>query len=231
MNEPIVDMTTRFSINVQFIVGLYSFYGLRLVLDDKDMILKDILILETIVQIIEFCWYYFILQKLPQEEMAKNRYYDWIITTPIMLITIYSYLLYEDQLQNNPNGKPLRLLAILDEHKDSINRILLSNYAMLSVGYMYETGKLSKKTAFVFGFIFLLDVFNVIYKKAGCKSRKGKRIFFLIFFLWSIYGVAFIFPTGIKNSIFNITDLFSKNFFQVYITNIAHNKQLLKSIE
>jgi hypothetical protein len=226
MNDPIVDITTKISIYAQFLVGIYGIYGLKLVLPEKDMILKDILILETVVQIIEFCWYYFILQKLPQKEMAKNRYYDWIITTPLMLITIYSYLLYEDQLENNKNEKPLRLLTILRDHKDSIYIILLSNFAMLLVGYMYEIGKISKKTAFIFGFIFLLNIFNIIYIKAGCKSKKGKKMFYIIFILWSIYGIAFVFPTGIKNSIFNIIDLFSKNIFQIYIINIAHNKRI-----
>ena len=226
MNEPIVDITTKISIYVQFLVGIYGIYGLNLVLPEKDMILKDILILETVVQFIEFCWYYFILQKLPQKEMAKNRYYDWIITTPLMLITIYSYLLYEDQLENNKNEKPLRLLTILRDHKDSIYIILLSNFAMLLVGYMYEIGKISKKTAFIFGFIFLLNIFNIIYIKAGCKSKKGKKMFYIIFILWSIYGIAFVFPTGIKNSIFNIIDLFSKNIFQIYIINIALNKRI-----
>ena len=226
MNEPIVDITTKISIYVQFLVGIYGIYGLNLVLPEKDMILKDILILETVVQFIEFCWYYFILQKLPHKEMAKNRYYDWIITTPLMLITIYSYLLYEDQLENNKNEKPLRLLTILRDHKDSIYIILLSNFAMLLVGYMYEIGKISKKTAFIFGFIFLLNIFNIIYIKAGCKSKKGKKMFYIIFILWSIYGIAFVFPTGIKNSIFNIIDLFSKNIFQIYIINIALNKRI-----
>ena len=226
MNEPIVDITTNFSIYIQFIVGIYGIYSLKLVLPEKDMILKDILILETVVQIIEFCWYYFIIKNLPQEQMAKNRYYDWVITTPMMLITIYSYLLYEDQLENNPNDKPLRLLTILHDHKESIHHILISNLAMLSVGYMYEIGEISKEVSFVFGFVFLLDIFNVIYKKTGCKSKKGKKMFYIIFFLWSIYGFAFILPTGLKNSIFNITDLFSKNFFQVYITNIAFNRRI-----
>ena len=226
MNEPIVDITTKISIYTQFIVGIGSISGLTLTLPDKDLILKDILILETIVQIIEFCWYYFIIQKLPQEEMAKSRYYDWVITTPIMLVTIFSYLLYEEQLANNPNDPPLRLSDVLKNHAESITQIILSNFAMLSIGYLYEIGQVSNKVAFVYGFIFLLNTFNIIYKNVGIKSTKGKIMFSIMFLLWSVYGVAFILPTGLKNSVFNITDLFSKNFFQVYITIIAHTKKI-----
>jgi hypothetical protein len=226
MNEPIVNITTKISIYVQFITGLIGIQGLTLSLPEKHLILKDILILETIVQIIEFCWYYFVIQNLPQEEMAKNRYYDWVITTPIMLITIFSYLLYEEHLEKNPNDPPIRLSYILKNHSETITEIILSNFAMLSIGYLYEIGQVSKKVAFVYGFVFLLNTFNIIYKNAHIKSIKGKTMISIMFFLWSIYGVAFILPTGIKNSIFNITDLFSKNFFQVYITYIAYKKKI-----
>ena len=226
MNEPIVTITTKISIYTQLVAGLFSIYGLTLSLPDKHLILKDILILETIVQIIEFCYYYFIIQNLPQEEMAKNRYYDWAITTPIMLVTIFSFLLYQEQLEEYPDNPPIRLSDVLKKHSETITDIIISNFAMLSVGYLYEIGKVSEKVAFVYGFIFLLNTFNLIYKNVGIKSTKGKNMFYIMFSLWSVYGIAFIFPTGIKNSIFNITDLFSKNFFQIYITMIAYNKKI-----
>ena len=226
MNEPIVDVTTKISLYIQFIVGLFSIKGMTISLPEKDLILKDILILEFVVQIIEFCFYYFVLQKLPQDEMAKTRYYDWVLSTPIMLITAFSYLLYEEQLEQNQNGTPIRLSTILKTHAESITQIIISNFAMLSIGYLYETGQVSSKVAFVYGFVFLLNTFNIIYKHAGSKSKKGKFIFSIMFLLWSVYGVAFLLPTGIKNSIFNINDLFSKNFFQVYITIMAYSKKI-----
>jgi len=226
MNEPIVDITTKISIYVQFITGLIGIQGLTLSLAEKDYILKDILILETIVQVIELCWYYFVIQNLPQEEMARNRYYDWVITTPMMLVSVFSYLLYEEHLYKNPNDPPIRLLTIIKDNSETITQIILSNFAMLSIGYLYEIGQVSKKVAFVYGFVFLLNTFNIIYKNAHIKSTKGKTMISIMFFLWSIYGVAFILPTGIKNSIFNITDLFSKNFFEVYITILANIKKI-----
>jgi bacteriorhodopsin len=171
-------------------------------------------------------FYYFIIQKLPQEEMAKFRYYDWAITTPIMLVTIFSFLLYQEQLEEYPDNPPIRLSDVFKKHSETITEIVISNFGMLSIGYLYEIGQVSSKVAFVYGFIFLLNTFNIIYKNAGSKSKKGKFIFSIMFLLWSVYGIAFILPTGIKNSIFNITDLFSKNFFQVYITILAHTKRI-----
>lgn len=226
MNDPIVNVTTKISIYVQLIVGLINIYALTLSIPEKDLLLKDILVLETIVQVIEFCWYFFVIQYLPQEEMAKNRYYDWVFSTPLMLVSMFSYLLYEEQMELNPNGTPIRLTSIINNHGDSITQIILSNFAMLSIGYLYETGQISKKLAFVYGFVFLLNTFSIIYIKAGSKSNKGKIVFLIMFLLWSIYGIAFILPTAIKNSIFNITDLFSKNFFELYTSALAYSKKI-----
>jgi hypothetical protein len=225
MNDPVVDITTQISIYTQLAVGLFNIYGLNISLQEKDLLLRDIIVLETIVQVIEFFWYFFVIQFLPQEEMAKNRYYDWVFSTPLMLVSIFSYSLYEDQLENNPDGTPIRLSYIMEQYSDSITQIIISNFLMLSIGYLYETGKISKEIAFVYGFIFLVNTFSIIYLKAGNKSRSGRILCVIMFLLWSIYGVAFILPTAIKNSIFNITDLFSKNFFEVYITLVAISKQ------
>ena len=85
--------------------------------------------------------------------MAKNRYYDWLFSTPLMLINLFCYLLYEDQLEFDPNETTpqLRLTTILQTHTESIVRIILSNLAMLSIGYLYELGQLSKQVAFSYG--------------------------------------------------------------------------------
>ena len=226
VNDPIVDVTTKISIYVQLGVALIDFYALSVTVPEQHVILKEILVLETIVQIVEFCWYFFVIQYLPQEQMAKNRYYDWVISTPLMLVSMFSYLLYEEQLEKNPNDPPLRLSSIMKDYSESITQIILSNFAMLSIGYLYEIGQISKRIAFAYGFIFFINTFSIIYIKAGTKSSKGKTVFLIMFLLWSIYGIAFILPTSIKNSIFNITDLFSKNFFEVYISVLAYNKKI-----
>ena len=226
MNDPIVTITTQISIYAQLVIGLILIYGLFIKLPEKDMILKDIVILQTIVQVIEFFCYLLVIQKLPQEQMAKVRYYDWVFSTPLMLVCMFSYLLYEDQLENRPNETPIRLSTVMKNYGDSVTQIILSNLAMLSIGYLYEIGQISKPVAFVYGAIFLLNTFSIMYIKAGSKSKKGKMVFLIMFLLWSIYGIAFILPTATKNSIFNITDLFSKNFFEVYITILVYQKRI-----
>jgi hypothetical protein len=224
-NHKIVDVTTKISIYTQLVVGLTNIYGLSIKLPDKHQILKDILILETFVQVLEFFWYVFIIQKLPQEDMARNRYYEWVFSTPLMLISMFSYLLYEQQLEKNPDDPPFRLSDVMKNYTDSVVQIVISNFLMLSAGYLYEIGKLQREIAVAYGFVFLVNAFYIMYAKAG-NSRTGKIFLGVMFFLWSIYGVAFVLPTHIKNSTFNITDLLSKNFFEVYITVIAYNKRI-----
>jgi bacteriorhodopsin len=225
MNDPIVNATTKISIYVQAIVGVIDIFALTVNLPEQDMILKDILALETIVQVIETGWYIFVIQWLPQELMAKNRYYDWLFSTPLMLISMFCYLLYEYQLENDPDGTPLRLSDIAKQHSESFTRIILSNLAMLSIGYLYETGQISKKVAFWYGLIFLVNTFSIIYTNTG-KSTRGNVVFVIMFLLWSVYGIAFLLPTAKKNTIFNIIDLFSKNFFELYIAILAFQKRI-----
>ena len=227
-NDSIVTITTNISIYVQIAVGLIDLFALSFInLPEQHMILKDILVLETIVQVIETGWYIFVIRRLPQEDMAKNRYYDWLFSTPLMLINMFCYLLYEDQLEFDPSGTPLRLSSIFKTHYESIIRIILSNLAMLSIGYLYEMGQLSKQVAFWYGLIFLVNTFSIIYTGTGAKSTKGRIVFSIMFLLWSIYGFAFLLPTVTKNSIFNIVDLFSKNFFELYIAILAYQKRII----
>jgi hypothetical protein len=227
MNDPIVDITTKISIYVQAAVGIVDIVALTVNVPEQHLILKDILALETIVQVIETGWYVFVIQYLPQEEMAKNRYYDWLLSTPLMLVSLFCYILYEDQLQQDPESTPLRLSEIVKQYSESITRIVLSNLAMLSIGYLYETGQMSKPVAFAYGLIFLVNTFSIIYSDTGgTKSAKSNIIFFTMFLLWSIYGMAFLLPTAKKNAIFNIIDLFSKNFFELYIAILAFQKRI-----
>ena len=74
--------------------------------------------------------------------------------------------------------------------------------------------------------IFLVNTFSIIYMNAGIKSSKGQLVFWIMFLVWNIYGIAFLLPTAIKNTTFNIVDLFSKNFFELYISMLVFTKRI-----
>jgi hypothetical protein len=71
-------------------------------------ILKDLLIVEFAVQIIEFAFYIWLIYYF--NKVSKNitpfRYLDWMITTPLMLITLSAFLYHNDKM-------PIRLIEFL----------------------------------------------------------------------------------------------------------------------
>jgi bacteriorhodopsin len=48
--------------------------------------------------------------------------------------------------------------------------------------------------------------------------------------IWFLYGIASFMNYNIKNVSFNILDLFSKNFFGIYLFYIVYNKKISKKI-
>jgi len=89
-------MTAYISIFVQIITAIISVYGLFIPLNFKDIILREILILELIVQIIEFIFYIWLIITLQSinEDITYVRYFDWVLTTPVMLLTTVYFFEY-----------------------------------------------------------------------------------------------------------------------------------------
>ena len=55
-------------------------------------------------------------------------------------------------------------------------------------------------------------------------SEKNSGYVFYIYFLffWSLYGVAALLPYYVKNTLYNILDLFAKNFFGIFLAYIIY---------
>ena len=148
-------------------------------------------------------------------DMARIRYYDWFFTTPTMLLTTIIYFRYEEHIQNNKKSS-LDFFEVLRQEQDTIKIIFLTNFMMLLFGYLGETGKLDRKTSIPLGFVFFVITFKLIYRYAE-KSTVGKKIFNVILPIWALYGVAACFNNTTKNNMFNILDIFAKNFFNLFI--------------
>ena len=74
------------------------------------------------------------------KDVTATRYFDWMITTPIMLLSTSIYLEY---LKN----KDLKLMDFLDGNKNLIMKIFIANWLMLFTGFLGET-----KTYISYGF-------------------------------------------------------------------------------
>ena len=84
------------SLAVQLIIGLIGIHGILIPLNKKDGILTNIMILETIVQFIELTFYIWLTMQLSKltYDVTYTRYFDWFLSTPIMLLTTIFFMEY-----------------------------------------------------------------------------------------------------------------------------------------
>ena len=103
---------------------------------NKDPKIRHILNLETCISIVAAYFYGVFIKKINvpgkinYKQINVNRYVDWAITTPIMLLVLLLAFCYN--LKKNVVFWKFLIILVL-------------NYAMLTFGYMGETGKMNKK--------------------------------------------------------------------------------------
>ena len=148
----IVSSATKISLGVQAITGLLGIYGLTIPLAPKDAILRQVLGLEIIVQIIEFVFYLGFLSILNLNSLTQERYYDWFLSTPVMLFTISLYFFYVNFIEGQDKDKDT--IGLLDFAKNNSKQIfgfIILNFLMLLFGFLAERGVMDKMLAFVLG--------------------------------------------------------------------------------
>ena len=212
IKDKLVGKTIYFSLFVQIITTLVSMDGLTYDLNDKDKILKDILILETIVQIVEAIFYVWVVAALKDINlMTPRRYIDWFITTPTMLL---STIIFMEYLKNE---KTFTLKEFMIEHKTNITLIFISNAIMLVFGYLGEIGKMNKTKSVIYGFIPFIFSFYTIYENYAKHTDLGSKLFMFLLIVWSLYGFAALLNTKTKNISYNLLDIVAKNFYGLFI--------------
>jgi hypothetical protein len=95
---------------------------------------------------------------------------------------------------------------------------------------MGELGKLSAKISTFFGFIPFVIMFYIIYQKYAQYTSIGITTFYYFVSVWGLYGIAALMNYQNKNIMYNVLDLFSKNFFALFLAyllifKIAVNEQ------
>ena len=210
--------SARFSLIVQIIICLICSYGLTFKLEPKHIILNELLILETVVQVIELMFYVGLVYSFSKlkNNVSVLRYYDWFITTPTMLFTIIAFMIYKNQLNKQEKNKEksgsyTSITSIFQENKEIIMHILLLNAAMLGFGVLGEKKILSRKRAFLSGSAAFTSSFYLIYENFVNDLLINKQIFWFNFILWAMYGIAYTFSYKNQNIAYNILDIFSKN--------------------
>jgi bacteriorhodopsin len=206
------------SIAIQVITGIIEILVLLVKVPSNFLFLKQMLLLEVIVQFIEGSFYmYWFFNFNNILNITPKRYLDWAFTTPTMLITLIFYLIFLKYKEDNVSYK-LNFFELFNQEFYTIIIILLLNWLMLLFGYLGEINLLPVILGVSLGFIPFLLYYYIIYTKYALLSPDGFKIFLYFFIFWSLYGVVAVLPYKIKNICYNILDLFSKNFFGIFLS-------------
>jgi len=179
---------------------------------------RHILNLETCISCVASYFYSEFLEQINNKSIdwsiiTQTRYIDWSITTPMMLLTLCLVL--------SMNSNTIIHLKI-------ISLIIILNYVMLLFGYLGEIKKIGRIYAIIFGFIAFLLMFSIVFiNYVKPKYSKANYVLFgFYFFVWSLYGVVYLFDEESKNIITNLLDLTAKCLLGLglwlYYTNIIY---------
>jgi len=213
-------ITLVISVIVQIVTGIIDIGAFFIKVPTVYSLIRQLLILELIVQFFEGTFYLWVIYNFNKVlNVTPKRYIDWVITTPTMLITLMSYLIYlNKRLENKTNE--LEFFSILKDNSTVFIPVVLLNWLMLLFGYLAEMRVIPVLLGVFLGFIPFLIYYYIIYVNYVSQNTIGYLVFWYFFTFWSLYGFVAFFPYYVKNSFYNILDLFAKNFFGIFLSYI-----------
>ena len=225
-------ITLLISIIVQIITGIIEIGAFFVKVPTMYLLIKQLLIIELVVQIVEGTFYFWLAYNFTKvSNITPKRYIDWVITTPSMLITLMIYLIYlnkrdtnqiitglNKRIENKIND--LNFFTLFKENLNIFIPVLLLNWSMLLFGYLGEMKIIPVLLGVFLGFIPFVIYYYIIYVNYVTQTSSGGLLFWYFFFFWSLYGVVAVLPYYVKNSFYNILDLFAKNFFGIFLSYI-----------
>ena len=204
MSEKLVEYS--FYLTYAFLVTTGTITFIEAIRTKNDS-MRHILNLETCISIVAAFFYgkfvtEFDKPTIDYKSINLNRYVDWAITTPIMLLVLILAFKY-----NSTKNTQVKFTDYLI--------ILALNYGMLGSGYMGDVGKIDRVTATILGFLCFGGLYYFLYNYL--RQNKTNQLLYGIFFvLWSLYGVFYQMEQKSRNIGYNILDLFSKCFVGIY---------------
>ena len=225
MTNSILYYSVFISLLVQFSTLLLDLYAVNLEYKPEDMILQGLIGIEIFVQFIEVIFYLWLYNNFTTAtNITSKRYYDWVFTTPAMLFVLIVYLDYMNNTQVIAKEDESAINVLYETFiRNSENWVYIAsmNFMMLFFGYLGATGIINKYITTTLGFGFFSAYFYFIYENYAKYSSNSRILFYMFTVLWSLYGINTLNPYIIKNVNYNILDIFSKNFFGIYLAIIA----------
>ena len=214
-----------FSIVVQAVTGVIELLALFVKTAPGMALIRQLLGLELAVQAVEGAFYVWLYNNIHTvKNITPKRYADWALTTPTMLITLIAYIIYLNSDKGNANDS-LSFGQILRDNAAPIVLILGLNWLMLLFGYLGEVGVIPILTGVALGFAPFIAYFYIIYERFvandannGNNDTTSLKIYAYFLVFWSLYGIVALLPYTLKNTIYNVLDLFAKNFFGLFLS-------------
>lgn len=197
--EPLVWKSTIASLAVQLVVGGITVWGLTI--SSSARLLNTSLWLEAVSQAIEFLWYASVVCYFGRIR-TWMRYIDWVFSTPIMIVSTALFLAHRSS----------------DNIDTRIVPALTLNAAMLACGFATETGAIGPVCGLGLGGLFFVGSFSFLATYVDKDDALSVALFFIMFGVWGLYGIAAAFPYAPKNVAYNALDVVSKNFYGVFLT-------------
>jgi bacteriorhodopsin len=218
---PVLEISAYVSLLVQFITGLIDIWGLNLQISNNVIIFRQLLFIELMVQVVEFIFYVWMVFHIrTNKNITPYRYFDWAITTPSMLITLMAYL----SIDLDDKTQTTTIFSFIKENSVVVVNVLILNWMMLACGLMGQLGYADPKITAVLGFVPFALYFYIIYTTfvKNTKSQAQRNVFYYFFTIWLLYGVAALLNYESKNIMYNILDLFAKNFFGLFLVYVLY---------
>jgi hypothetical protein len=214
-------ITLKISIIIQIITGIIEVGAFFVKVPTIYSLIKQLLIIELVVQLFEGTFYLWLTYNFTKVlNVTPKRYIDWVITTPTMLITLMIYLIFLNKQEEEKKTNELDVFTLLKDNLNIFIPVVILNWLMLLFGYLGEMKVIPVLLGVFLGFIPFLMYYYIIYVNYVTQNTSGYLLFWYFFFFWSLYGFVAVLPYYIKNSFYNILDLFSKNFFGIFLSYI-----------
>jgi bacteriorhodopsin len=183
----------------------YSVITLVEAIRTPSILIRHIMNIETCVSLVAGIVYGYLNEEVRKpgadlKKLSQVRYFDWSITTPLILLVILLFYNGEGAI----NYKIYLAIVAL-------------NGGMLYSGYLGETEAIHKMTGGISGFLFFGAMLAMFY---FCCVPKNKNpiVFYLFACIWTLYGVVYYLEDEeTKNICYNVLDVIAKALFGIVL--------------
>lgn len=205
--------SAKASVAAQIFFTLFALAGIFVPLKPEDSIINEIALLETVSQLIELA-YYLIAIWYFGKIYTWTRYIDWVISTPIMLISTMAFF----EHLRDPDTRTT-IGGIFDASNLTATVLVLSfNMLMLVFGLLAELKVMLTVPALTLGGVsFVASFFIMFYHYVLHTTGLSLALFLFMYIVWGFYGIAATQSNVARNVAYNGLDVVAKNFYGVFI--------------